>query len=146
MNATEPAHWNKTACIICALNCGLGQGYLFSRPLEAPDLERFPSIVIAREALRLGASEWTVGLLLAKFSARAGEVGVRRALGATKSEIFHQYLIEAAVDAVLGEMMRAEEESGAKFRSSGPVASSRTAATTSTSFTTINASARACSG
>ena len=23
MNATEPAHWNKTACIICALNCGL---------------------------------------------------------------------------------------------------------------------------
>ena len=39
----------------------------------------------------------TVGLLLAKFSARAGEVGVRRALGATKNEIFRQFLTEAAV-------------------------------------------------
>jgi cell division protein FtsX len=37
----------------------------------------------------------TVGLLLAKFSARAGEIGVRRALGATKPEIFRQFLTEA---------------------------------------------------
>lgn len=47
----------------------------------------------------------TVGLLLAKFSARAGEVGVRRALGATRSEIFHQYLIEASVVGLVGAVL-----------------------------------------
>ncbi|MGH8029721.1 MAG: ABC transporter permease [Arenimonas sp.] len=44
----------------------------------------------------------TIGLLLAKFSARAGEVGVRRALGAPRSEIFRQYLTEAAVVGLVG--------------------------------------------
>lgn len=44
----------------------------------------------------------TVGLLLAKFSARAGEVGVRRALGAPRREIFRQYLIEAGVIGLVG--------------------------------------------
>jgi putative ABC transport system permease protein len=44
----------------------------------------------------------TIGLLLAKFSARAGEVGVRRALGAPRGEIFRQYLIEAAVVGLVG--------------------------------------------
>jgi putative ABC transport system permease protein len=44
----------------------------------------------------------TIGLLLAKFSARSGEIGVRRALGATRSAIFQQYLIEAAVIGVAG--------------------------------------------
>lgn len=38
----------------------------------------------------------TVGLLLAKFMRRASEIGVRRALGATRRAIFAQYLIEAA--------------------------------------------------
>lgn len=47
----------------------------------------------------------TVGLLLAKFSARAGEVGVRRALGATKPAIFHQFLIEASVIGVVGGLL-----------------------------------------
>lgn len=47
----------------------------------------------------------TVGLLLAKFSARAGEVGVRRALGATRREIFHQYLIEASVVGLVGAVL-----------------------------------------
>jgi putative ABC transport system permease protein len=47
----------------------------------------------------------TVGLLLAKFSARAGEVGVRRALGATRREIFHQFLIEATVVGVVGGLL-----------------------------------------
>lgn len=47
----------------------------------------------------------TVGLLLAKFSARAGEVGVRRALGATKREIFHQFLTEAAVIGLVGGLL-----------------------------------------
>ena len=44
----------------------------------------------------------TVGLLLAKFSARAGEIGVRRALGATRPEIFRQFLTEAAVIGLAG--------------------------------------------
>lgn len=38
-----------------------------------------------------------VALMLAKFTARAGEIGVRRALGATRSEIFRQSLVEAGV-------------------------------------------------
>ena len=37
----------------------------------------------------------TVGLLLAKFLRRGGEIGVRRALGASRSAIFLQCLIEA---------------------------------------------------
>ena len=37
----------------------------------------------------------TIGLLLAKFMRRAGEIGVRRALGASRKEIYVQYLIEA---------------------------------------------------
>ncbi|MEO7478014.1 MAG: FtsX-like permease family protein [Lysobacteraceae bacterium] len=44
----------------------------------------------------------TIGLLLAKFTSRAGEVSVRRALGAPRREIFRQFLIEAGVVGVAG--------------------------------------------
>jgi putative ABC transport system permease protein len=44
----------------------------------------------------------TIGLLLAKFSARSGEIGVRRALGAPRVELFKQYLIEAGVVGIAG--------------------------------------------
>ena len=44
----------------------------------------------------------TIGLLLAKFSARASEVGVRRALGASRREIFAQFLIESGVVGLVG--------------------------------------------
>jgi putative ABC transport system permease protein len=44
----------------------------------------------------------TTGLLLAKFSARAPEVGVRRALGATQGAIFRQFLVEAGVVGLAG--------------------------------------------
>jgi putative ABC transport system permease protein len=44
----------------------------------------------------------TIGLLLAKFGARSGEIGVRRALGATRAAVFQQYLIECAVVGVAG--------------------------------------------
>jgi putative ABC transport system permease protein len=37
----------------------------------------------------------TVGLLLAKFMRRSGEIGVRRALGASRRQIFLQCLVEA---------------------------------------------------
>lgn len=44
----------------------------------------------------------TIGLMLAKFLARAGEIGVRRALGATRRTVFHQYLTEAGVIGLVG--------------------------------------------
>ncbi len=44
----------------------------------------------------------TIGLLLAKFLRRSSEIGVRRALGATKRSIFVQYLIEAGVIGLAG--------------------------------------------
>ena len=44
----------------------------------------------------------TIGLLLAKFSGRAGEIGVRRALGATRRAVFQQYLTEAGVVGLVG--------------------------------------------
>ncbi len=44
----------------------------------------------------------TIGLLLAKFSVRAAEVGIRRALGASRSDIFRQFLIETTVIGLAG--------------------------------------------
>ena len=58
----------------------------------------------------------TIGLLLAKFMRRAGEIGVRRALGATRHEIYAQYLVEAAAvglaGGVLGLLLTAAGMSG----------------------------------
>ena len=44
----------------------------------------------------------TVGLLLAKFLRRSGEIGVRRALGAPRGAIHAQFLTEAGVIGVVG--------------------------------------------
>ena len=44
----------------------------------------------------------TVGLMLAKFMRRAGELGVRRALGASRRDIFMQLLIESGVVGLTG--------------------------------------------
>ncbi|MEO8669945.1 MAG: ABC transporter permease [Tahibacter sp.] len=44
----------------------------------------------------------TIGLLLAKFMRRSGEIGLRRALGASRLQIFAQHLIEAAVVGLSG--------------------------------------------
>src|SRR5436305_6788104 len=44
----------------------------------------------------------TVGLLLAKCLRRSPEIGVRRALGASRREIFVQFLVEAGVIGVAG--------------------------------------------
>ena len=43
-----------------------------------------------------------VGLLLGKFLARASEVGVRRALGATRTDIFLQHVVECELIAMIG--------------------------------------------
>ncbi|MDQ2980555.1 MAG: FtsX-like permease family protein, partial [Acidobacteriota bacterium] len=43
-----------------------------------------------------------VGLLLGKFLSRGGEVGVRRALGASRADIFLQHIVECELIAVLG--------------------------------------------
>lgn len=43
-----------------------------------------------------------VGLLLAKFLRRGGEIGLRRAMGATRCAVFMQCLVEAGVIGVIG--------------------------------------------
>ncbi|HRF83088.1 MAG: ABC transporter permease [Proteobacteria bacterium] len=47
----------------------------------------------------------TVGLLLAKFLRRSGEIGVRRALGASRGEIFKQCLVEAGTIGIAGGLL-----------------------------------------
>ena len=47
----------------------------------------------------------TVGLLLAKFLRRSGEIGVRRALGASRAEIFKQCLVEAGAIGLAGGLL-----------------------------------------
>ena len=44
----------------------------------------------------------TVGLLLAKCLRRSNEIGVRRALGATRREIFAQFMVEAGIVGLAG--------------------------------------------
>lgn len=44
----------------------------------------------------------TMGLMLAKFLRRSGEIGVRRALGASRREIYMQFMIEAGMVGVAG--------------------------------------------
>jgi putative ABC transport system permease protein len=44
----------------------------------------------------------TLGLLLAKFLGKAGEIGVRRALGASRRTLFQQYLVEAGLIGAAG--------------------------------------------
>ena len=46
-----------------------------------------------------------VGLMLARFSGRAGELGVRRALGAARKDIFLQCLAETAIVGVPGALL-----------------------------------------
>lgn len=47
----------------------------------------------------------TMGLLLAKFSARNAEVGVRRALGAARGAVFRQFLVETGVIGLAGGLL-----------------------------------------
>jgi putative ABC transport system permease protein len=47
----------------------------------------------------------TIGLILAKFLRRSGEIGLRRAVGASKMALFRQYLVEAGVIGVSGGLL-----------------------------------------
>lgn len=47
----------------------------------------------------------TIGLLLAKFMRRAPEIGVRRALGASRGAVYAQFLIEAAAVGLAGGLL-----------------------------------------
>jgi len=44
----------------------------------------------------------TIGLLLAKFTRKSGEIGLRRALGASKPQLFAQHIIESSVIGISG--------------------------------------------
>jgi putative ABC transport system permease protein len=44
----------------------------------------------------------TIGLLLAKFTGKSAEIGLRLAVGASKSDLFKQHLVETAMIGLLG--------------------------------------------
>jgi len=64
------------------------------------------SFVVALGLLAVCAVN-AVGLLLARFMRRAGDIGVRRALGGSRSAILFQYLTEAAVIGLAGGLLGA---------------------------------------
>lgn len=47
----------------------------------------------------------TMGLLMAKFATKSGEIGLRRAVGASKSDLFIQHLVESGLIGVAGGLL-----------------------------------------
>tara|TARA_R110002073_G_scaffold3990_5_gene26838 strand:- start:15904 stop:17217 length:1314 start_codon:yes stop_codon:yes gene_type:complete len=44
----------------------------------------------------------TIGLLLAKFTSKSAEIGLRRAVGASRNDLFNQHLVETGVIGIVG--------------------------------------------
>ena len=87
----------------------------FARPLNnrLPDVNEWIEAqgVVSRDAqIQVGLSFAflivclvnTIGLLLAKFMRKSSEIGLRRALGATRGQLFMQHLVEGGVIGVSG--------------------------------------------
>lgn len=87
----------------------------FPRPLNnrLPDVNEWIQAqgVVSRDAqIQVGLSFAflivclvnTIGLLLAKFMRKSTEIGLRRALGATRRQLFAQHLVEAGVIGISG--------------------------------------------
>ena len=74
----------------------------------------------------------TIGLLLAKFMRRAPEIGVRRALGASRGAVYAQFLLEAGVVGAGGRRARAHPHDAGRLRVSASC-SSRTSRSSPTS-------------
>jgi putative ABC transport system permease protein len=87
----------------------------FPRPLnnrlrDVMEWLEFREIVPAEAQVLLGLSVIflavcllnTIGLLLAKFLGKAPEIGIRRALGASRSALFQQYLVESGLIGLAG--------------------------------------------
>lgn len=87
----------------------------FPRPLNnrLPDVNEWIEAqgVVSRDAqIQVGLSFAflivclvnTIGLLLAKFMRKSSEIGLRRALGATRGQLFTQHLVEAGVIGISG--------------------------------------------
>lgn len=64
--------------------------------------EEVPLALLLALGLQLVCLINVIGLLLAKFMRRSGEIGVRRALGASRRAIASQFLIEGAIVGVAG--------------------------------------------
>jgi len=47
----------------------------------------------------------TIGLLLAKVARRAGDISLRRALGASRRAVFSQYIVEAGIIGLCGGLL-----------------------------------------
>jgi len=84
--------------------------------VELPDLRRWMVLEISvPDTLRVSSAVAfgflavclinTAGLMLARFSVRAGELGVRRALGASRLDIFLQCVVETAIVGVPGALV-----------------------------------------
>jgi putative ABC transport system permease protein len=67
--------------------------------------EEMPIAFLLAIGLQLVCLVNTVGLLLAKFMRRRAEIGVRRALGASRRAIYSQFLVEAGLVGVAGGLL-----------------------------------------
>ena len=61
-----------------------------------------PRLPVSERTTSSGLLVYTIGLLLAKFMRKSGEIGLRRALGASKPQLFAQHIVESSVIGISG--------------------------------------------